>query len=47
MNQGKNDRKDRSGGGDVTKAEAVKAPDVVKTKWDVLNATGPKEVGTE
>lgn len=44
-NQGTNDRKDRSGGGDVTKAEVV-TPVVEKTKWDILNNHGAKEVGT-
>jgi hypothetical protein len=43
-NQEKGDRKDRTGG-DVTKAEAVPAPVVEKTNWDIVNATGPNSVG--
>lgn len=40
-NQSKNDRSDRNGGGDVTKASKVNTPDTPKTKWDQLNAHGP------
>lgn len=36
MNQGKDERKDRTGG-DVTKADAVKAPVVEATRWDLMN----------
>lgn len=45
MNQDKNDRKDRTGG-DVTKATELEV-DVPKTKWDVLNATGPGRTSEE
>lgn len=40
-NQNVGDRKDRNGGGDVTKAEAMSAPVVEATKWDLFNAKGP------
>jgi hypothetical protein len=37
MNQSPSDRKDRTGGGDVTKAERLATPTVNKTVHDVLN----------
>jgi hypothetical protein len=46
-NQNVNDRKDRSGGGDVTKAEAMKSPAVPKTVFDLLNSTGPSHLTQE
>ena len=39
-NQDTSDRKDRSGGGDVTRAETVEVS-VPKTEWDLLNNKGP------
>jgi hypothetical protein len=39
-NQEKSDRKDRNGGGDVTKAEKVETPSVEPTVWDLLNQHG-------
>lgn len=36
MNQGKDERKDRTGG-DVTKADEVSAPVVQATHWDLMN----------
>lgn len=40
-NQSKNDRSDRNGGGDVTKAKKVEVPETPKTVWDVVNSNGP------
>lgn len=37
MNQSSKDRKDRRGGGDVTKAQRVAAPKADKTHNDLLN----------
>lgn len=41
MNQAQNDRKDRNGGGDVSKAKKVEKPSTPQTDWDVLNHNGP------
>ena len=41
MNQSTGEKKDRNGGGDVTKAEKIMEVDPLgKTTWDQLNATG-------
>jgi hypothetical protein len=46
-NQDTSDRKDRSGGGDVTKADQVTTPVVPKTQWDLLTNTGPGRTSEE
>lgn len=40
MNQSQSDKKDRNGGGDVTKAEKKEAVQQKPTTWDPLNNRG-------
>lgn len=46
-NQDVGDRKDRSGGGDVTKADEVAASVVPQTIWDALGGSGPGRTSEE
>lgn len=40
MNQAPVEKKDRNGGGDVTKAEKKETPKIKETTWDLLNNHG-------